>query len=117
MATPDCAAISGTSQIRSGKNRCIKKARDIIHPIILYGKSLSSIPQLAYFLNKRHSGKTMIWEVGAQVPLNLAHHNLLLSNASKYLQCCLKTYTSLQTQTLLNSQDGSFYQLQCHPSS
>lgn len=71
---------------------------------------VSSIPQLAYFINNWDSGKIMLCEVDTQVPLNLAHHSLLMSNAFKYLQHCLKTYTSSQTHTPINSQYGYFYQ-------
>lgn len=52
----------------------------------------------------------MLCEVDTQVPLNLAHHSLLMSNVFKYLQHCLKTYTSSQTHTPINSQYGYFYQ-------
>jgi len=71
---------------------------------------VSSIPQLACFINNWHPGKTTLCEVGTQVPLNLAHHSLFMSNDFKYLQHCLQTCTSLQTHTPLNSQYSYFYQ-------
>lgn len=74
------------------------------------GIFVSSIPQLTYFINNWHSGKIMLCEVGTQVPLNLAHHSLFVSNVFKYLQHCLKTDPSLQTHTPINSQYGYFYQ-------
>lgn len=74
------------------------------------GTFVSSIPQLAYFINNQHSGKITLCEAGTQVPLNLAHHTRFMSNVVKYLQQCLKTSTSLQTHTPINSQDCHSYQ-------
>lgn len=70
---------------------------------------VSSVPPLAYSINNWRSDKITLCEVGTQVPLNLAHHSLFVSNVFKYLQHCLKTYTSLQTHTPVNSQYGCSY--------
>lgn len=77
---------------------------------IFKGVFVSSIPQLAHFINNWRSDKILLCGVGTQVPLNLAHHSLFVSNVFKYLQRCLKTYTSLQTHTPVNSQYSHFYQ-------